>query len=70
MDAFACEEDMKNSKMTVSSSWMPPEKYKVRFLGNESIVSSYSRGNFPEGLISLMDTVLRDYGYLIYDYTK
>lgn len=59
-------EDSKNDGFLV----LDPEelKYRVRFLGNESTVTSAVHGNIPDGLVKLMDTIVKEYGYMLYDF--
>ena len=63
---FANETDMAASKNT-GFVVLDREKrtFKVRYLGEESVVENGQAGRIPEGLVKLMETVCKDYSYLI-----
>jgi putative selenate reductase len=64
---FRCEEDFRNSKndgFVVANA--TDRTYLVRYLGNESTVSSSDCGDIPDGIMDLMNTVVDDYPYMIY----
>ena len=65
---FADEKDMEDSKnqgFTVLDR--EAVKCKVRFFGDTYIWTKGEETRIPEGLLKLMETVCRDYGYLLRD---
>lgn len=63
---FADEKDMEDSSnqgFTVLDS--EAVKCKVRFFGETSVWTKGEETRIPEGLLRLMETVIKDYGYLL-----